>query len=213
MKNSRIPILLLIILFSSCQKKDTLFTLLNSGETGIEFNNFIDEDAENNVLEYGYFYNGGGVAAADFNNDGLVDLYFTGNMVANKLYLNKGDFKFEDVSEKSGTALNVGWKTGVSLVDINDDGWIDIYVCRAGAQDPNLRRNKLYVNNGKTADGIPTFTEKVAEYGLDDDSYTTQAVFFDYDRDGDTDCFLLNHSIQKYAGFSKSYCRLPAAEK
>ncbi|GLU51846.1 VCBS repeat-containing protein [Dyadobacter frigoris] len=202
MKNNRIPILLLIIIFSSCQKKDTLFTLLNSGETGIEFNNFIDEDAENNVLEYGYFYNGGGVAAADFNNDGLVDVYFTGNMVANKLYLNKGDFKFEDVSEKSGTALNLGWKTGVSLVDINDDGWIDIYVSLAGAQDANLRRNKLYVNNGKTADGIPVFTEKSKEYGLDDDSYTTQAVFFDYDKDGDTDCFLLNHSIQKYAGFT-----------
>ncbi|GGC00228.1 VCBS repeat-containing protein [Dyadobacter sediminis] len=201
MKKSFIPVFF-IFLLASCQNKDTLFTLLKSGDTGIEFNNFIDEDAANNVLEYGYFYNGGGVAAADFNNDGLVDLYFTGNMVANKLYLNKGDFNFEDVSEKSGTALNEGWKTGVSVVDINDDGWIDIYVCRAGAQDPRLRSKLLYVNNGKTADGIPTFTEKAAEYGLDDRSYTTQAVFFDYDRDGDTDCFLLNHSVQKYAGFS-----------
>jgi hypothetical protein len=202
MKNSRLFVFLLTIISFSCQKKDTLFTLLNAGQTGIEFNNFIDEDAENNVLAYGYFYNGGGVAAADFNNDGLVDVYFTGNMVANKLYLNKGDFKFEDISEKSGTALNTGWKTGVSLVDINNDGWIDIYVCLAGAQDPNLRRNKLYVNNGKTTDGIPVFAEKSAEYGLDDNSYTTQAVFFDYDKDGDTDCFLLNHSIQKYAGFT-----------
>lgn len=201
MKHIGFPLLLIFILFG-CKKEDTLFTLLRSGDTGINFNNFIDEDAENNVLEYGYFYNGGGVAAADFNNDGLVDLYFTGNMVANKLYLNKGDLKFEDVAEKSGTALNVGWKTGVSLVDINDDGWIDIYVCRAGAQDPALRKNILYVNNGKTSDGIPTFTEKSAQYGLDDNSYTTQAVFFDYDRDGDTDCFLLNHSVQKYAGFS-----------
>jgi hypothetical protein len=200
MKNIRI--LFFALLMASCQSKDTLFTLLKSGETGIDFNNFIDEDATNNVLEYGYFYNGGGVAAADFNNDGLVDLYFTGNMVANKLYLNKGDFEFEDVSQKSGTDLNEGWKTGVSVVDINDDGWIDIYVCRAGAQDPRLRSKLLYVNNGKTADGIPTFTEKAAEYGLDDKSYTTQAVFFDYDRDGDTDCFLLNHSVQKYAGFS-----------
>ncbi|NIJ51939.1 VCBS repeat-containing protein [Dyadobacter arcticus] len=192
----------LLVLFVGCKEKETLFTLLDSGKTDIQFNNFVDEDAENNVLQYGYFYNGGGVAAADFNSDGLVDLYFTGNMVANQLYLNKGDFEFEDVSAKSGTALNEGWKTGVSLVDINDDGWIDIYVCRAGAQDPRLRTKLLYVNNGKTADGIPTFTEKAAEYGLNDPSYTTQAVFFDYDRDGDTDCFLLNHSLQQYAGFS-----------
>lgn len=201
MNISRI-LLLLCVFFTSCQTRDTLFTLLKSNETGIEFNNYIKEDAENNVLAYGYFYNGGGVAAADFNNDGLVDLYFTGNMVANKLYLNKGDFEFEDVSEKSGTGLNEGWKTGVSLVDINDDGWIDIFVSRAGAENPRLRSKLLYVNNGKTADGIPTFTEKSAQYGLDDQSYTTQAVFFDYDRDGDTDCFLLNHSVQKYAGFS-----------
>lgn len=201
MKNSCLFVLFFGLL-SSCETRDTLFTLLESDKTGIQFNNFIDEDAENNVLRYGYFYNGGGVAAADFNNDGLVDLYFTGNMVANKLYLNKGDFKFDDVSEKSGTALHEGWKTGVSLVDINDDGWIDIFVSRAGAQDPRLRTKQLYVNNGKTADGIPTFTEKAAEYGLNDQSYTTQSVFFDYDRDGDTDCFLLNHSVQEYAGFS-----------
>lgn len=194
--------LLLLVLLSGCRKEETLFTLLDAGKTGVDFNNYIDEDAESNVLQYGYFYNGGGVAAADFNNDGLVDLYFTGNMVANKLYLNKGDFEFEDVSEKSGTGLNEGWKTGVSLVDINDDGWIDIFVSRAGAQDPKLRTKLLYINNGKTADGIPTFTEKAAQYGLDDPSYTTQAVFFDYDRDGDTDCFLLNHSVQQYAGFS-----------
>jgi hypothetical protein len=195
-------ILLLIVLISGCKQDDKLFTLLDSGKTGVDFNNYIDEDEENNVLRYGYFYNGGGVAAADFNNDRLIDLYFTGNMVANKLYLNRGDMEFEDISEKSGTGLNEGWKTGVSLVDINDDGWVDIFVCRAGAQDPRLRTKLLYINNGKTADGIPTFTEKAAEYGLNDASYTTQAVFFDYDRDGDTDCFLLNHSLQEYAGFS-----------
>ncbi|MCF0073227.1 VCBS repeat-containing protein [Dyadobacter sp. CY261] len=195
-------ILLLLLFFAGCKKDETLFTLLDAGKTGVDFNNYIDEDEENNVLRYGYFYNGGGVAAADFNNDGLIDLYFTGNMVANKLYLNRGDMEFEDVSDQSKTGLNEGWKTGVSLVDINDDGWVDIFVCRAGAQDPKLRTKLLYVNNGKTADGIPTFTEKAAEYGLNDASYTTQAVFFDYDRDGDTDCFLLNHSLQEYAGFS-----------
>lgn len=195
-------ILLLLVLISGCKQDETLFTLLDAGKTGVDFNNYIDEDEENNVLRYGYFYNGGGLAAADFNNDGLIDLYFTGNMVANKLYLNRGDMEFEDVSEKSGTGLNEGWKTGVSVVDINDDGWVDIFVSRAGAQDPRLRTKVLYINNGKTADGIPTFTEKAAEYGLNDASYTTQAVFFDYDRDGDTDCFLLNHSLQEYAGFS-----------
>jgi hypothetical protein len=195
-------ILLLLVLISGCKQDETLFTLLDAGKTGVDFNNYIDEDEETNVLKYGYFYNGGGVAAADFNNDGLIDLYFTGNMVANKLYLNRGDMEFEDVSAKSGTGLNEGWKTGVSVVDINDDGWVDIFVSRAGAEDPRLRTKVLYINNGKTADGIPTFTEKAAEYGLNDASYTTQTVFFDYDRDGDTDCFLLNHSLQEYAGFS-----------
>jgi enediyne biosynthesis protein E4 len=187
---------------AGCKQNNSLFTLLDARQTGIHFINHIDEDAENNVLNYGYFYNGGGVAAADFNNDGLVDLYFSGNMVANKLYLNKGDLQFEDISEKAGVALHEGWKTGVSLVDINNDGWIDIYVCRSGAENPKLRRNLLYVNNGQTADGVPRFTEQAAAYGLDDDAYTTQAVFFDYDKDGLIDCFLLNHSVQDYAGFS-----------
>jgi hypothetical protein len=198
-----LPIIWVLLgILAGCQQKDTLFTLLEPRHTGVHFINHIEEDAENNVLNYGYFYNGGGVAAADFNNDGFVDLYFTGNMVANKLYLNKGDLEFEDVSEKAGVALHEGWKTGVSLVDINNDGWVDIYVCRSGAEDPSLRRNLLYVNNGPTADGVPRFTEKAAAFGLSDDSYTTQAVFFDYDKDGDTDCFLLNHSVQDYAGFT-----------
>lgn len=195
--------LALCLVASGCHTPGTLFTLLDSGKTGVDFNNFIEEDAENNVLEYGYFYNGGGVAAADFNNDGRVDLYFTGNMVANRMYLNQGRMEFNDITEQAGVGLNEGWKTGVSLVDINDDGWMDVYVCRSGAENPALRRNLLYVNNGPTADSIPTFTEKAAFYGLDDPSYTTQAVFFDYDKDGDTDCFLLNHSVQDYAGFSR----------
>ncbi|WP_373330687.1 CRTAC1 family protein [Salmonirosea aquatica] len=198
-----VSLLTLSLVFSGCRSDDTLFTLLDAGDTGVEFTNFIEEDAENNVLEYGYFYNGGGVAAADFNHDGLVDLYFTGNMVANRLYLNRGGMEFEDITNQAKVGLNEGWKTGVSLVDINDDGWMDLYVCRSGAENPALRRNLLYVNDGPTADNIPTFTEKAAAYGLDDPSYTTQAVFFDYDKDGDTDCFLLNHSVQDYAGFSR----------
>ena len=198
-------------LLTSCQKEDTLFTLLSPSDTGVTFNNYVEEDAENNVLKYGYFYNGGGVAAGDFNNDGLVDLYFTGNMVADKLYLNttkpvakgnKATLTFEDITQAAGIKHS-GWKTGVSLVDINNDGWLDIYVCRSGAEDPNLRRNLLYINQSpQTPDGGLKFVESAAEYGLDDDSYTTQAAFFDYDKDGDLDCFLLNHSVQEYAGFS-----------
>jgi hypothetical protein len=196
------------LLFSCSKSSDALFSLLEADETGINFNNFVEEDAENNVLNYGYFYNGGGVAAGDFNNDGFVDLYFTGNMVADKIYLNKGEKgnnapKFEDITKISGIKHS-GWKTGVTLVDINNDGWLDIYVCRSGAEDPNLRKNLLYINNGLkgTDKSKLSFSEKASEYGLDDDSYSTQASFFDYDKDGDLDCFLVNHSIQQYAGFS-----------
>lgn len=187
----------LLVLFLGCQSEEnTRFTLLDATVTGVAFANTVTETEAINVLKYGYFYNGGGVAAGDFNNDGLVDLYFTGNMTADRLYLNQGAMQFEDVTEAAGIDHG-GWKTGVSLVDINSDGWLDIYICRSTADDPALRRNLLYVNqkNGK-------FTEKAAEYGLADDSYSTQAAFFDYDHDGDLDCFLLNHSVQEYAGFS-----------
>jgi enediyne biosynthesis protein E4 len=184
---------------SSCQKNDKLFTLLSSNETGIEFENSLTEVADFNVIRYGYFYNGGGVAAADFNNDGLTDLYFTGNLKSNRLYLNKGDMKFDDITKTAGVAAEDGWNTGVTVVDINNDGFQDIYVCRSAAESPQLRRNLLFINNKNL-----TFTEKAAEYGLDDSAYSTHATFFDYDRDGDLDVFLLNHSIQKYAGFSRN---------
>ncbi|MBU1823176.1 MAG: VCBS repeat-containing protein [Bacteroidetes bacterium] len=188
---------LFLVSLLGCQSEETTrFTLLDATATGVTFANTVTESEAINVLKYGYFYNGGGVAAGDFNNDGLVDLYFTGNMTADRLYLNKGGMQFEDVTEVAGINHG-GWKTGVSLVDINDDGWLDIYICRSTADDPELRRNLLYVNqkNGK-------FIEQAAHYGLDDDSYSTQAAFFDYDHDGDLDCFLLNHSVQEYAGFS-----------
>ena len=191
-------LLALALLFSGCQHTDTLFEKLSSSKTGITFKNSLEEAADFNVLKYGYFYNGGGVAAADFNNDGLIDLYFTGNLNANKLYLNKGDLAFDDITEKAGVAAADGWNTGVSVVDINADGWLDIYVCRSAAVDARLRRNLLFINNKNL-----TFSEKAAEYGLDDPAYSTQAAFFDYDRDGDLDCFLLNHSVQEFAGFSR----------
>ena len=191
------------LLLASCRHKDTLFDQLPSSKTNVTFKNALEESADFNVLKYGYFYNGGGVAAGDFNNDGLMDLYFTGNLSANKLYLNKGNLngsslQFEDITEKAGVAAADGWNTGVSLVDINADGWLDIYVCRSAAVDTRLRRNLLFINNKDL-----TFTNKAAEYGLDDPAYSTQAAFFDYDRDGDLDCFLLNHSVQEFAGFSR----------
>ena len=204
---------LLIISLSACQRKDTLFEKLSSSETNITFNNALQESVEFNVLKYSYFYNGGGVAAGDFNNDGLIDLYFTGNLKANKLYLNRSavatdrpgesdlngsSLRFDDITDKAGVGAGDGWNTGVSLVDINADGWLDIYVCRSAASNPKLRRNLLFVNNKDL-----TFTNKAADYGLDDPGYSTQAAFFDYDRDGDLDCFLLNHSVQEFAGFSR----------
>lgn len=188
-----------LLLFAiACQKKETLFEKHSSSQTNVTFANTLTESPEFNVLKYGYFYNGGGVAAADFNNDGLIDLYFTGNLKANKLYVNKGNFSFDDITEKAGVGAADGWNTGVSVADINADGWLDMYVCRSAASDPRLRRNLLFINNKDL-----TFTEKAAEYGLDDPAYSTQAAFFDYDRDGDLDCFLLNHSVQEFAGFSR----------
>ena len=193
----------LILVLSACEQTDTLFEKLPSSQTAVTFKNTLDESPDFNVLKYGYFYNGGGVAAGDFNNDGLTDLYFTGNLNANKLYLNKtesgsGKITFEDITEKAGVGAAEGWNTGVSVVDINADGWLDLYVCRSAATDVRLRRNLLFINNKDL-----TFSEKAAEYGLDDPGYSTQAAFFDYDRDGDLDCFLLNHSVQEFAGFSR----------
>jgi len=203
MKTPLLATFCLLLLLSSCNHQNTLFEKLTSSQTGITFKNTLDEAPDFNVLKYGYFYNGGGVAAADFNNDGLIDLYFTGNLNPNKLYLNKtepgsGKITFDDITEKAGVAAAEGWNTGVSVVDINADGWLDLYVCRSAAADTRLRRNLLFINNKDL-----TFSEKAAEYGLDDPAYTTQAAFFDYDRDGDLDCFMLNHSVQEYAGFSR----------
>jgi len=199
---------LLVLLVASCTQPDTLFEKLPASQTNVTFTNSLEESPDFNVLKYGYFYNGGGVAAADFNNDGRTDLYFTGNLSANKLYLNNtepgsGKLTFDDVTDKAGVGAANGWNTGVSVVDINGDGWLDLYVCRSAAADTRLRRNLLFINNKNSPDGYPTFTEKAAAYGLDDPGYSTQAAFFDYDRDGDLDCFLLNHSVQEFAGFSR----------
>jgi hypothetical protein len=183
----------LICLAACTNEPSTLFTKMSADETGIQFQNTLFDDGSLNILNYSYFYNGGGVAIGDINNDGLPDILFTGNMVKNRLYLNKGNFKFENITDKSGIAEKQGWCTGATMVDINGDGKLDIYICRSADGLPSRRKNLLFINNGDL-----TFTEKAAEYGLDNDGFSTQASFFDYDKDGDLDMFLINHSLQKY---------------
>lgn len=179
------------------EKEETLFHELLSDRTGVNFQNTVVQDRENNVLSYPYYFNGGGVAVGDINNDGLEDIYFSGNQVPNKLYINKGNFEFEDITDKAGVAASLGWRTGVTMTDINLDGWLDIYVCRSAMADSALRKNLLYINNGDL-----TFTEKAESFGIADVSYSTQSAFFDYDKDGDVDLFVLNHSLPQYAGFN-----------
>jgi hypothetical protein len=172
-----------------------LFTLLPPDSTGINFSNSLDEGLNTNVLMYEYFYNGGGVAIGDVNGDGLQDVYFSGNMTDNRLYLNKGKMRFDDITTQAAVAGRPGpWKTGVSMADVNGDGKPDIYVCYSGKLPGSKRIKQLFINEGNDQNGIPHFSEQAAKYGLADSSFTTQAVFFDYDRDGDLDMFLLNHS-------------------
>ncbi|MEP6736280.1 MAG: VCBS repeat-containing protein [Chryseolinea sp.] len=188
-----------IIFLISCakEKKAVLLEEQPASETGLSFQNNVVQDEKNHVLSYPYYFNGGGVAIGDVNNDGLPDIYFSGNKVPNKLYLNKGDFKFEDITDKAGVAVAQGWKTGVTFADVNQDGFLDLYVCRSALPDSTLRENQLFINNRDL-----TFTEKSKEYGLNINDYSTQASFFDYDLDGDIDMFLLNHSLPAYAGFN-----------
>ena len=195
---SRILILFLIVLgFAACQQdsstpssSSTLFETIPSSVSGIDFINEVENQQDFNIFSYRNFYNGGGVAIGDINNDGLSDIYFTKNMGSNKLYLNQGNFKFKDITENSSTAGTKTWSTGVVMVDINADGWLDIYVCNAGYNKEGHQENELFINN---QDG--TFTESAADYGLNENGYTTHAAFFDYDMDGDLDCYILNNSF------------------
>ena len=187
----------LIVVFISCSNKSSKFETITSNHSGVHFNNTIHETDSVNVLDFENVYNGGGVGIGDFNNDGLPDIYFTGNLVSNKLYLNKGDFKFDDVTEKAGVTGNGRWSRGVAVVDINNDGKQDIYVSTTLLRDVNKRKNLLYINKGNDKNGIPIFAEMAEEYGLADTSQCTQAVFFDYDNDGDLDMYLVNNEIIK----------------
>ncbi|MCU0353387.1 MAG: VCBS repeat-containing protein [Cytophagales bacterium] len=174
---------------------DTLFQAVPSATTGIDFANTVENTADFHIFNYRNFYNGGGVAIGDVNNDGLADVFVTSNMGDNKLYLNKGDWKFQDITAKAGVAGKRAWSTGVTFADVNGDGWLDIYVCNAGNRRDDDRSNELFINNGKGADGTVTFVERATEYGLNDKGFSTHAAFFDYDRDGDLDCYLLNNSF------------------
>ena len=175
----------------------TRFEALSPSVSGVDFANTLDFDEAFNIYTYRNFYNGGGVALGDVNNDGLTDIYLSGNRVANRLYLNRGDMTFEDVTDRAGVAGKAAWSTGVTMADVNADGWLDLYVCNSGDIDGDNRRNELYLNN---QDG--TFTESAATYGLDNEGLSTHGVFFDYDRDGDLDFYLLNNSYQAIGSFN-----------
>jgi hypothetical protein len=188
---------LILILLSACQEQlpTTLFSKISEEQSGVTFRNLLKEDfPELNIIFYPYFYNGGGVAVGDINNDGLQDLFFTGNMVKNRLFVNHGDFRFEDVTPASHLADKEGWCTGATMVDINEDGWLDIYICRTALDNVAFRKNLLFINNHDL-----TFTENAAMYGLDDPGYSTQSSFFDYDRDGDLDMILINQSKPEFS--------------
>ena len=199
-----LPLLLLLFVSSliivyisknDAQKNSPLFKLLSASQTGIDFKNQLFENDTLNILNQANIYNGGGVGIGDFNRDGLMDVYFAGNMVSNKLYLNKGSLKFQDITDASGVGGEGRWCTGVSVVDINGDGWPDIYVCASFRSDAKRRTNLLYINQGLNKDGIPTFKESAVAYGLADTGYSTQAYFFDYDNDGDLDMYLVTNEI------------------
>ncbi|MEP4533172.1 MAG: VCBS repeat-containing protein [Cyclobacteriaceae bacterium] len=186
-------VLVASILTCACSKpakEETLFKLLPPEQTGVHFSNDLNPTGDLNIIEYLYFYNGGGVAVGDINNDGLEDLFFTSNLGENKLYLNRGDLLFEDITESAGILNKNGWSTGVSMADVNGDGLLDIYVCQVGEYKKMKSTNQLFINNGDL-----TFTESAELVGLNFSGFSTQSTFFDYDQDGDLDMFLMNHAV------------------
>lgn len=203
MQNSIVLSLLFCSCLFSCTKTapKSRFSAISPEHSKLTFENAVPENGPDgmNIIQYLYYYNGGGVAAGDLNNDGWTDLYFSANTGDNKLYLNKGGFQFEDVTTNAGVAAPGPWKTGVNLADVNADGWLDIYLCRVGAYKKYNGRNALFINN---QDG--TFSEKAAEYGLDFAGFATQSAFFDFDLDGDLDCFLLCHSVHSPASYKEA---------
>ncbi len=186
------------LLMVACQpkKEKALFEIRHGAELGIDFQNTIVTNDTFNAVTYEYIYNGSGVGVGDFNNDGLSDLFFGGNQVSSKLYINQGNLQFKDVTQQAGITTD-RWVTGVSVVDINTDGLDDIYLCVAGMSTGESRRDLLFINQG-LKDGLPVFKESSKAYGLDDESYSTMAAFFDYDKDGDLDMYLVNNWLERY---------------
>lgn len=201
--NNFIKIGLASLVLASCSKTENqLFDKLSPDESKVTFVNQLDESKNISILDYLYYYNGGGVALGDINNDGLVDIYFTSNQGKNKLYLNKGENKFEDISTKAGVEGESDWNTGSIMADVNGDGYLDIYVCAVVGINGFEGHNELYINNKDN-----TFTESATEYGLDLDNFSTSAAFLDYDNDGDLDMYLLNHAVHSEASYGKAEIR------
>jgi len=198
----------LLLVSAACSESDLasnssslLFEELLPEHTGIYFANDLSYDEEFNVYTYRNFYNGAGVGIGDINNDNLPDLFFCGNQQDNKLYLNQGSFQFKDITEQAGVTSTEVWSTGVSFADVNGDGWLDIYVCKSGSVEGENRHNELFINDGPQEDGLVTFTEQAKAYGIADVGLSIHAAFFDYDHDGDLDCYLLNNSIRSVGGY------------
>ncbi len=191
-----------IVLLPSCnnisdKKAEPLFEILENSRTGLDFNNKLTPTQEFNAFKYMYYYNGGGVGAGDFNNDGKIDVFFAGSQTDNKLFLNTGNLQFRDVTAEAKIPEDGGWSTGVSVIDINNDGLLDIYICRVGNHETLHSHNQLLICQGIDKNGVPFYKDEAKEYGLDFSGFSTQAVFFDYDMDGDLDMYLLNHSIRQ----------------
>jgi enediyne biosynthesis protein E4 len=199
------PAIFLLLLFLSCKRKDNpsvLFQALGHTRTGLDFTNKLTSTPTFNVFQYMYFYNGAGIGAGDFNNDGKIDLFFSSNQGDNKIYINQGNLKFKDVTAEAKIPQDGGWSTGVSVVDINNDGLLDIYICRVGNYETLHSKNQLLICQGIDKNGVPFYKNEAHEYGLDFSGFSTQAVFFDYDGDGDLDMFLLNHSAHQIGNFA-----------
>ena len=197
----------LLLSLISCTTNNSLFVSLKKNKTQINFQNNLTSTVDLNILNYLYYYNGAGVAAADFNNDGLADLYFTGNQTEDKLFLNLGELQFKDITTEAHINNPFPWTTGVTTVDINNDGFLDIYICKVGKHNAIKGKNLLYLNQGLDKNGIPVFKESASLFGLDIVSLATQATFFDYDKDGDLDLFLMNHSLYPNSNYGKGDTR------
>ncbi len=198
-------IVCVFIVFTGCNSKkriEPVFEVLDAASTGLTFNNKLTPTPEFNMFKYMYFYNGAGIGAGDFNNDGHIDLFFTSNQGQNKLFLNEAKLKFKDVTDEAGLPKESAWSTGVSVVDINNDGLLDIYICRVGNFEFLKSKNQLLICKGINKNGVPFYKDEANEYGLDFSGFSTQAVFFDYDMDGDLDMFLLNHSVHQNGTFA-----------